>query len=62
MSNRTTIVVFLLLVALALGSIASIRAHPEPAFTPQLSEFGPMPGPFNPNQPTDELPPPSNHG
>jgi hypothetical protein len=62
MSNRTTIVVFLLLVALALGSIASIRAQPEPTFTPQLSEFGPMPGPFNPNEPADEHLPPSNHG
>jgi hypothetical protein len=62
MSNKTGFIVFLLLVALALGSIASIRAQPEPAYAPQLSEFGPMPGPFNPNEPPDDHTPPSSHG
>ena len=62
MSNRTGIVVLLLLLALALGSIASIRAQTEPTYYPQLSEFGPMPGPFNPTGPSDEPPPPNNHG
>jgi hypothetical protein len=59
MSNRTSIVVLLLLAALVLGSVASIRAQSEPTDLPQLSELGPMPGPFNPNEPIEEQPPAS---
>jgi hypothetical protein len=56
MSVRSSVVLLLLLFGLVLGSVASIRAWSEPASAPQLSEVGPTPGPFNPNQPTDDHP------
>jgi len=65
MSTRTGLLVILLLVGLAAGTIASVRAGLTPGEAPQLSEVGPMPGPFNPNQPVEDQAPalaPSRHG
>ena len=56
MSNRSSIVVVLLLLGLVLGTIVSVRAWSAPDYASQVSEIGPMPGPFNPNQPPDEQP------
>ena len=56
MSIRSSLVVLLLLFGLLLGSVASIRARSEAFYAPQLSEVGPTPGPFNPNQPSGEAP------
>ena len=54
MSNTSSIVVVLLLLGLVLGTIVSVRAWSAPDYASRLSEVGPTPGPFNPNQPPDE--------
>jgi len=52
--TRSTSIILLLMVALLLGTLASIHAQSQPASALLPISLDNAPGPYNPNQPQEE--------